>query len=223
MSKQPGIEITDLRFSYSESGFSLTVPELNLAQGERAAVVGPSGSGKTTLLSLIAGILPAESGELTVAGQRLTHLSETGRRNFRIRNVGFIFQAFELIDYLDVAGNVLLPYRINRSLKLDQAARDRARDLIASVGLSGKERRPVSRLSQGEKQRVAICRALSAEPKLILADEPTGNLDPANKDRILGILFERAHAAGATLLTVTHDHSLLSGFDRTIDFQEFLA
>jgi len=122
-----------------------------------------------------------------------------------------------------VRENILLAYRINPALALDAEVRKRADELADSLGLADKLKRRVEQLSQGEKQRVAIARALLPEPKMILADEPTGNLDPDNKRRIIDILFEQAEQSKATLVVVTHDHSLLDGFDRVIDFAQFRA
>jgi putative ABC transport system ATP-binding protein len=120
-----------------------------------------------------------------------------------------------------VLDNILHPYRLNRAMRLDAAARERARALAAETGIADKLGRYPGELSQGERQRAAICRALLTQPKLILADEPTGNLDPASKGAVMRLLFAQAEALGATLITVTHDHALLEGFDRVIDFAAF--
>ena len=216
------IRIDDLVFRYPQGEFELGVPVLRIARGERVGVLGPSGSGKTTLLHLIAGIALPDRGAVHTGGTEVSALSESERRDFRIRNIGLVFQEFELIDYLSVLDNVLLPYRINPLLRLDASVRDRAVRLIGGVGLADRTGRLVTQLWQGEKQRVAVCRALIAEPDLILADEPTGNLDPTNKGRVLDILLEYAKEHAATLLTVTHDRDLLPRFDRLIDFETFV-
>ena len=213
--------VRDLRFRYREGDFTLAVPELRVQPGETVAVIGPSGSGKTTLLNLIAGIATPEQGTVAVGDLELCGLDDGARRDFRIRHVGLVFQEFELIEYLSVFDNILLPYRINPSLRLEPAVRERARELAQRVGIGDLLGRFVGRLSQGERQRAAVCRALVTEPWLLLADEPTGNLDPANKGRVLDILFEYAREAGATLLAVTHDHDLLGRFARVIDFKTF--
>jgi putative ABC transport system ATP-binding protein len=215
------IRIEDLRFQYGGSGFVLRVDRLTIARGERVAVVGPSGSGKTTLLYLLAGVCTAQHGRVVVDGTDLARLSDATRRDFRIGSIGLVFQDFELIDYLNVRDNILLPYYINGSLRLDSAVRMAAEALAAAMGLDDKLRRPIDQLSQGERQRVAICRALLPGPKLLLADEPTGNLDPPNKRRILQLLMEQAESTAATLLMVTHDHSLLNAFERVIDLADF--
>jgi len=213
------IQLTDLDFRYPEGDFALRIPALAVKSGECVGVVGPSGSGKTTLLHLIAGIALPERGTVHTCGADVTALDDAGRRAFRIRHLGLVFQEFELLEYLSVLDNVLLPYRINPSLHLDARVRARARRLAERVGIDDKLGRLATRLSQGEKQRVAVCRALIAEPELLLADEPTGNLDPANKGRVLDILMDYAQEHAATLVTVTHDHDLLPRFGRVIDFR----
>lgn len=215
------IQLNDLRFAHPGGGFSLHVPELHVARGTHAAVVGPSGTGKTTLLNLISGILPADSGKISVDAQNLTGLSDAARRAFRIQRIGFVFQSFELLDYLSAFENILYPFRITNSLQLTGEIRARAETLGAAVGLADKLHRKPTALSQGEQQRIAICRALITQPSLLLADEPTGNLDPENKALILDLLFAQAKAEGATLLVVTHDHELLPRFDQVIDFAAF--
>jgi putative ABC transport system ATP-binding protein len=217
------IEIRDLSFDYGEGDFSLDIPSLNVDEGETVAVVGPSGSGKTTLLNLIAGILLPLSGRIVAEGADMTSLSDPSRRRHRISQMGLVFQEFELLEYLGVLDNVLLPFRINGVLKLTNEVRSRAKILAGQVGLSDKLDRCPDKLSQGERQRVAVCRALIAEPGLLLADEPTGNLDPGNKDRVLDILFGYVRDRGATLIAVTHDHDLIGRFDRVIDFKSFLG
>jgi ABC-type lipoprotein export system ATPase subunit len=217
------IGITDLQFDYGEGDFALRIPELRVERGERVALIGPSGSGKTTLLDLIAGIATPQRGRVVTKGLEVTALDDARRREFRIRNIGLVFQEFELLEHLSVLDNVLLPYRINPSMRLEPRVRERAVELAARVGVADKLGRFARRLSQGEKQRAAVCRALIAEPELLLADEPTGNLDPANKGRVLDILFDYAEERGATLLTVTHDRDLLGRFGRVIDFKAFHA
>lgn len=217
------IQIEDLGFHYGGSGFELRIQRLAVARGEKLGVVGPSGSGKTTLLNLLAGVFPAQRGRVIVDGVDLSGLSDGARRNFRIGSVGFVFQDFELIEYLNVRDNILLPYYINRHLRLDSGVRREAERWAATLSLGGKLSRRMDQLSHGERQRVAICRALLPGPQLLLADEPTGNLDPENKRRIMRLLVDQADASGATLLVVTHDHSLLSVLDRVIDLAAYQA
>jgi ABC-type lipoprotein export system ATPase subunit len=215
------IEIRDLRFFYGEGDFLLEVPELKVAHGETVAIVGPSGSGKTTLLNLIAGIATPQSGGVVTNGCDISGLRDAARRDFRISNIGMVFQEFELLEYLNVLDNILLPYRINRSLRLGAEIRERAEALAKRVGVSDKLDRLVNHLSQGERQRVGVIRALVVQPPLLLADEPTGNLDPLNKNRVLDILLQYAKQYAATLITVTHDHDILDRFERVIDFKDF--
>ncbi len=212
------IEIEALRFHYPQGEFELAIPRMSVAQGEKVAVIGPSGSGKTTLLNLVAGISRPDQGRITVAGHEVSSSSDAARRDFRITNIGFVFQDFELLDYLSVFDNILHPYRITRALRLNRDVQNRAFELARQLGIGDKLKRYSGELSQGEKQRAAICRALLPQPRLILADEATGNLDPRNKCRILDLLFASMEASNATLLAVTHDHELLPRFDRVIDF-----
>jgi putative ABC transport system ATP-binding protein len=217
------ITIRSLEFRYPGTDFLLRIPDFRLGTQEKVAVIGPSGSGKTTLLNLVAGILVPEQGMVQCGGSEVSAMSDAARRDFRISRIGFVFQDFELLDYLNVLDNVLHPYRITGALKLTREVRERAGELLQKMGLGDKLGRGVERLSQGEKQRVAICRALLPSPQLVLADEATGNLDPRNKGHILDLLFEAVQVHGASLLAVTHDHELLPRFDRTVDFNDFIA
>lgn len=213
------IGIRDLKFCYPGSDFFLHIDQLSIEAGERVAVVGPSGSGKTSLLNLVAGVVLPDSGQLHVAGQPISTLADSARRDFRIRHLGMVFQSFELLEYLSVLDNILLPLRIGNGLSVRDSLHARACELAAHVGISDKLKRYPGQLSQGERQRVAVSRALLLEPSLVLADEPTGNLDPLNKTLVLDLLLDYARQQGATLVTVTHDTELLSRFDRVIDFR----
>jgi putative ABC transport system ATP-binding protein len=215
------IQISQLDFRYPEGGFRLHIPSLTVLSGEKVAVIGPSGSGKTTLLNLIAGILTSHSGSVRIHDVEINGLTDRERRDFRITSIGFVFQDFELLDYLNVIDNILHPYRITTALRLDKTVRERAAKLANDMGIGAMTRRRSTDLSQGEKQRTAICRALLPQPKLLLADEATGNLDPSNKIKILDLLFNSVEVHGATLLAVTHDHELLPRFDRVVDFRDF--
>jgi ABC-type lipoprotein export system ATPase subunit len=217
------IDVSDLEFRYGEGEFHLKIPRLAIERGSTVAVIGPSGTGKTTLLNLIAGIVTPLSGRIVTNEVDVTTLGDSERRDFRIRQIGLVFQEFELLAYLNVLDNILLPYRINPSLPLGEPVRQRAVELARLVGIEDKLTRHVNRLSQGERQRVAVCRALLPEPPLLLADEPTGNLDPANKGRVLDILFDYVTKNGTTLVTVTHDHDLLGRFGRVIEFKDVHA
>ena len=215
------IYIESLIFHYPSGEFRLEIPEFTVARGEKMAVIGPSGSGKTTLLNLIAGITTPVNGAINMGNIKINQLSDAQRRDFRITTIGFVFQDFELLDYLNVMDNILHPYRITSALSLNKEVRARATTLAQEMGIGDKLKRAANDLSHGEKQRVAICRALLPRPKLILADEATGNLDPDNKARILDLLFRRVEDHDATLLAVTHDYELLKRFDRIVDFKDF--
>jgi ABC-type lipoprotein export system ATPase subunit len=215
------INIQNLEFHYRAGEFNLNIPELQVEKGDRVAVIGPSGSGKTTLLNLIAGIIAPIAGIIHIGDVRVNELNDAGRRDFRITNIGFVFQDFELLDYLNVLDNILHPYRITRALTLEKEVRMRAADLAEEMGIGDKLKRKANDLSQGEKQRAAICRALLPQPNLLLADEATGNLDPDNKVLILELLFRAVEEHNATLLAVTHDYELLKRFDRVVDFKDF--
>ena len=177
---------------------------LDLKQGDSLAIVGASGSGKSTLLGLLAGLdLPSE-GSVILAGRDLSSLDEDQRARVRAEHVGFVFQSFQLRDSLDALENVMLP------LELDgrRDARERARDLLERVGLGQRLSHAPRQLSGGEQQRVAIARAFAAEPDVLFADEPTGNLDSQTGERISDLLFELNRERGTTLVLVTHDERL---------------
>jgi putative ABC transport system ATP-binding protein len=215
------IQLRELQFAYRQDGFQLRVDSLDVESRDRVAFIGPSGSGKSTLVHLIAGILTPHAGSILVQGQELSAFSEPARRDYRIENIGLVFQEFELIDYLTVLDNVLLPFRLNSTLVLDDAVRQRAKDLAVELGVADKLSRYPGHLSQGERQRVAIGRALVTQPTLLLADEPTGNLDPRNKQRIVDLLLHQADQRDLTVVMVTHDHGLLDRFERVIDVDRF--
>ncbi|MEE8450262.1 MAG: ATP-binding cassette domain-containing protein, partial [Thermoguttaceae bacterium] len=197
------IQFQDIVFGYPRSDFRLDVPHLEIRSGEKVVLIGPSGSGKTTLLQLAAGILLPERGSVRVDNSEISRKSDMARRNFRISNIGLIFQEFELLEYLTVRENILLPYRVNRSLRLDRDVRSEVRSLAATVGIEKVLDRYPERLSQGERQRVAICRALITRPRMLFADEPTGNLDPKNSRTIVEVILQQAEAGGATAVMVT--------------------
>jgi putative ABC transport system ATP-binding protein len=220
--KPPVIHCRELEFSYGFGGFRLRVPELDISPGEKIALTGPSGCGKTTLIHLFAGILKSGGGLLEVDGVELAKYSDRDLKDFRILRLGLIFQQFELLQYLNSIENILLPFRLNPVLELEESHREEALRLLERVGLKDKADRYPKALSQGERQRVAVCRALIAKPPLLLCDEPTANLDPENRDRILEILFGYCHSENASLLMVTHDHEILHRFDRAVDIREFL-
>jgi len=207
------VSLQGVRFSWP--GFTLAVEDWAVPEGERACVVGPSGSGKSTLLSLLAGEQLAQAGTVSVAGLDLGGLSETARRRWRLQTVGFVFQDFPLVPYLDALENTLLPYRLG--LPMDTGARARARGLLTTLGLADKAKARPETLSQGERQRVAVARALVTRPAILLADEPTAGLDPARSDAVVALLSRACGERGTTLVLVTHDPRLQAGFENTLE------
>jgi putative ABC transport system ATP-binding protein len=214
------IKLQNIYYTYPNSDFCLNIDSLTIEKGKKTAVIGPSGFGKTTMLNLIAGIIPSEVGDILIDDLKVNQLGDKERRDFRIKNIGFVFQDFKLLNYLNVQDNILLPYRINKTLKMGSESKKAAESVANSLGIDDKLTKYPSHLSHGERQRVAICRALLNKPSILLADEPTGNLDPENKNHIMDILFDYVKAYGSTLITVTHDHELLKGFDTIIDFKK---
>lgn len=218
----PVLSVEDLRFAHGD-GFQLQVDDFSLEAGERVALIGPSGCGKTTFLHLIAGILRADAGRIEVLGKRIDALDERARRAFRIGHLGLVFQEFELLDYLTARENLLLPFRLHPKPPPREQAQARAEELAQRLGLSALLDRRPARLSQGERQRVALGRALAVAPGIVLGDEPTGNLDPDNARRSLDLLSEQAAADGAAVLVVTHDHGLLDRFDRVVELPSLVG
>ena len=187
---------------------------LELAPGEAVAVMGPSGSGKSTLLNLIAGLDRPTSGTVTVAGERVDKLSETGLARFRRQQIGMIFQFFNLLDDLTVADNVLLPAQLAGMHR--SRARARADELLAAMRIDRYRNAYPGRLSGGERQRVAIARALVNRPELLVADEPTGALDTATGEQI-GRLLQDLNSSGQSLVLVTHNPDLAARYaSRTV-------
>jgi len=184
---------------------------LELAAGEFVALLGESGVGKSTLLNCIAGLEDADSGEVHIGGTLLATLDEAGRAALRRQSLGFVFQAFHVLPHLTVAENVELPLRL-----LGRPDAVRVESLLQAVGLGGLGARLPAQLSGGQLQRVAIARAVVHAPRLILADEPTGNLDPATAERVLGVLREQVRGSGAACLLVTHSAAAAAAADRVL-------
>ncbi len=191
--------------------------DLEVARGETLAVMGPSGCGKSTLLHLLGGLDRPNAGELWLDDRRIDQLSERALAKLRRNEVGFVFQAYHLMDELTAQENVELPARL--AGRTPQEARRRAHQLLDQVGLAAQAERLPSALSGGQRQRVAIARALANEPHLVLADEPTGNLDSAATLEVLR-LFESLHATGPTLVIVTHDERIAATADRLISMRD---
>ncbi len=211
------VRLSGVSKSYLEGGRTHVVldkVDVTLQPGEFVVLLGPSGSGKSTLLNLVAGIDVPDSGSIRIAGNELAEMAERERTLFRRAHLGFVFQFFNLLPTLTVEENLLLPVELKG--RVDDTAKARARRLLERVGLADRADAFPDRLSGGEQQRIALCRALVHEPDLILADEPTGNLDPETGATILDLLDELVRADGRTLLAVTHSRTLAERADRVL-------
>ena len=218
---EPMVRLVGVRHGYAEPGGWHAVLDdatLTIPAGEAVALVGRSGSGKSTLLNLISGIDRPQAGTVTIGGVDITALSERERTLLRRRRIGFVFQFFNLLPTLTVAENLRLPLQL---LGRGGAAADRAvTELLEAVDLAGYGTRFPDTLSGGEQQRVAVARALIHEPDLILADEPTGNLDPATGNRVAEMLDRLVRQFGKTLILVTHSPDLARHADRILRLQD---
>jgi putative ABC transport system ATP-binding protein len=215
----PAAELRDVRFAYRRGPVVLDLPELRVERGERLFLHGPSGSGKTTLLGLLAGVLAPRSGTVTVLGTPLGSLSGGLRDRFRAEHLGYVFQMFNLIPYLSVRENIVLPCRLSSHRRARLAGRDLATEAAAIASrleIDGLLDSPVTELSVGQQQRVAVARALIGAPGLVVCDEPTSALDSDRRDRFLELLFARCDEAGSALVFVSHDLSLAPRFARTV-------
>ncbi|MET0606172.1 MAG: ABC transporter ATP-binding protein [Beijerinckiaceae bacterium] len=211
----PSIQLDDVHLSLGRGASRVHILNgisLQIDPGEIVALVGPSGSGKSTLLMTIAGLEPVDSGAVAVHGQRLGALGEDDLARFRGRNIGIIFQSFHLIPTMTALENVAVPLE----LADDKDAWEKAERELAHVGLGARLQHYPAQLSGGEQQRVAIARAVAPHPPIVIADEPTGNLDSSNGEQIIDLLFSLKRERGATLVIVTHDNDLASRCDRVI-------
>jgi len=211
------IEVTGLRKAYREGDRHHVVldgVDLAVDQRERVAIVGPSGSGKSTLLNLIGGIDRPDAGVVRLSGEEVSLLSERDRTLFRRKHLGFVFQFLNLIPTLTVLENLLLPLELNG--QNGPEARERATSLLEEVGLADRAKTLPDRLSGGEQQRVAVARAIAHRPGLVLADEPTGNLDEDSGARVIGLLERLVDSDGLTLVLVTHSLELAARMDRVL-------
>jgi putative ABC transport system ATP-binding protein len=210
--------VTKTYGSGSQATRALDGLDLDVGSGEFISVMGPSGSGKTTLLNLMAGLDVPEHGEVVVEGIRVAGLADHELADLRLRTLGFVFQSFNLIPALTVAENVAWPLEFSGCRPPD--VRTRTADALARVGMAGRERRHPGELSGGEQQRVAIARAIVTRPSILLADEPTGNLDTHTGQRILDLLAALSRGDRVTVVMVTHNVAAAMYGDRTLEMQD---
>lgn len=222
LTQPPLLQVQSLARRYRNDGGTKTAVfenvDCSVARGEFVAIVGDSGVGKSTFLNCLAGLDEWQQGRVLHAGQDLSALDETGRALWRRSHVGFVFQAFHVLPHLDVWHNVALPLMLLQ--RLDAAGRQRVQQLLQAVGLQGLEQRLPWQLSGGQLQRVAIARALVHGPALLLADEPTGNLDPQTAGRVFSILLQLVRASGLAALIATHNMELAARMDRRVTIRD---
>jgi putative ABC transport system ATP-binding protein len=218
MSATTGLHVSDLRFAYSAEGFRVHVPQLELASGKALALAGPSGAGKSTLLRLLTGLLTPTAGKVSLGAAQMETMTQEARRAFRLQHIGLVFQDFALLDYLTVTENILLPHQFRGTA--NAAVRTKMLDLTERLHIDRYLDKRVSHLSQGERQRVAVARALVHEPQFVFADEPTASLDPARGRIVVDMLLEDTRRRGACLVMVTHDPNLLPLFDQTVRMED---
>lgn len=218
------IDVHDLRFAWPGHAPVLEIPAFSVGAGEHLFLRGPSGSGKSTLLGLVGGVLVPQQGHVSLFGQRLDQLAASARDHFRADHLGFIFQWFNLVPYLSVLDNVLLPTWFSRTRRerAGPSPATEARRLLAALGLVDASllARAVTDLSIGQQQRVAAARALLGRPRLLIADEPTSSLDHDARTAFLDLLLHEAGTAGTTVMFVSHDLSLASRFGRTVALED---
>lgn len=216
----PAVELDKLRFAYGAGPNVLAIDALRIARGETVFLHGSSGSGKTTLLGLLAGVLRATSGSVKVLGTDFTTMSSGARDSFRAKHLGYVFQMFNLIPYLSVQENILLPCRLDATRRErigSQSMAAAAEDMATQLDIAQYLHKPVTQLSVGQQQRVAAARALIGHPEVVIADEPTSALDTDRREAFLKLLFASCDKAGATLVFVSHDMTLQPLFKRTVE------
>ena len=219
------VALDEVEFAWSTKDPAiLALDRLHVVRGEQLFIAGPSGSGKSTLLSLLAGVNVAQRGSVRVLGTPLEGLGDAARDRFRADHIGYIFQMFNLIPYLSVIDNVILPCRFSRRRQATAVARsgglrEEALRLLGDLDMADRSllERPVTQLSVGQQQRVAAARALMGAPELLIADEPTSSLDADRREAFVRLLFEECRSSGSTLIFVSHDPALRDLFGRRID------
>jgi putative ABC transport system ATP-binding protein len=213
------VEVRDLIVEYDIGNSRFTavdIPSWSLDKGTQVAIFGPSGCGKSTLLHVLAGLMAPKRGKVNVCGQELGQLSESDLDHFRARHIGYIFQDFNLLQGYTALENVLLGMAFSRH----KPDRHHAKEVLDRVGLSHRVKHRPAELSIGERQRVAIARALARKPELILADEPTGSLDPVHAREVVNLLREACREHGCSLVVVSHDPGVVDSFDASVPFME---
>jgi lipoprotein-releasing system ATP-binding protein len=221
MSEVPALEARELRRSFLEGDRELVVlngANLNVAPGERLAIIGESGSGKTTLLQLLGGLDSPTSGTVFVKGRNLAELNDTERGLLRNQALGFVYQFHHLLPEFSALENVAMPLLLRRTSVAE--ARTRAADLLERVGLADRSDHRPGELSGGERQRAAVARALVTRPAVVLADEPTGNLDHRTGEKVFKLMLELNREVGSSLVVVTHDLQLAERMDRVLELRE---
>ena len=229
--QNPAISIASLHYTWArQAGFALEIAQFELARAERVFLRGPSGCGKSTLLGLIAGVLTAQSGRIEVLGQSLGALGGAARDRFRADHFGIVFQQFNLIPYLGVIENVTLPchFSASRARKAQAGGRTLQQEALRllehlDMAQPAMAHKPVTELSVGQQQRVAVARALIGSPEILIADEPTSSMDAERRQAFIDLLFRECAEAGSTLLFVSHDSGLQEPFDRAIEFDHLNA
>ena len=225
-SASPMIAVESLRKSLRTGSTNVEILkgiDFTIHKGEFAAIMGASGSGKSTLLGLLAGLDNPTSGNVHLNGTAISYLPEDKLAKLRGRTIGFVFQSYQLIPTLTAFENVLLPYELNDESGDRKAGLERARQLLVSVGLESRLDHYPVQLSGGEQQRVALARAFILRPPIVLADEPTGNLDTSNGKHVLELLLQLNHSEGTTLVLVTHDPALAAHATRVITLSDGLV
>lgn len=216
------IKLKNLKMDYFDNGTkieALKLKEINIKDGKTVAFIGSSGCGKTTLFNLISGMITPTEGSVEVNDVELTSLTEVERDLFRANHIGYIFQDFNLFPEFTALQNVILPMSFSKRYSKKEM-NELAKDILKKVGISDKANQKVKTLSGGEKQRVAIARSIVNKPDVILADEPTGNLDYKNGQKIMELIKKVAKDEGATLVVITHNNSQLDMFDEVINIEE---
>jgi len=221
MNTESVLQLRNLRFAYTPGPPLIDMGSFDIRKSESIFLRGPSGSGKSTLLGLIGGVLTPDAGTVSICDKDITNISLGGRDQIRADHMGIIFQQFNLLPYLSVIQNCILPCRFSalrkqRAIKMNGSVNAAAQNLVRGLGLLDEHlSRPVGELSVGQQQRVAVARALIGGPDLIIADEPTSALDHNNRDRFIELLNQQRAAFGSSLLFVSHDSTLASHFDRS--------